>query len=129
LLGFRAPLYEIASAEHRERGYVMMVEICNGTTAGGAYRFAPGADPRDGYFDVCVVRRVSLLRFLTAVPRVIRGTHLRMKEVTLFQTREVVLRSEAGPLLVHLDGELRTLPGPACRVRVEAARLNVVVAT
>jgi len=24
----------------RERGYMMMIEVCNGTTAGGSYRFA-----------------------------------------------------------------------------------------
>src|SRR2546425_8084210 len=102
--GYRAPLCEISSAEWRERGYVMMVEVCNGTTAGGAYRFAPGADPADGYFDVCLVRRVSLLRFLGAVPRVMRGTHLGMKEIKLFRTREVVLHTPDAPLLLHLDG-------------------------
>ncbi len=127
-LGFRPPLCEISSAEHRERGYVMMVEVCNGTTAGGAYRFAPGADPRDGYLDVCIVRRISLLRFLAAVPRVMRGTHLRMKEVKLFQTRELVLRAVEGPLLLHLDGELRAPAGASCCVRVEPGRLNVLVA-
>jgi len=129
-LGFRPPLCEVAAAEHRERGYVMMVEVCNGSTAGGAYRFAPGADPTDGYLDVCLVRRVSLLRFLVAVPRVMRGTHLGLPEVTVFRTREVVLRSLQAPLLLHLDGELRApLPGvDQCRVRVEPGRLNVLVA-
>src|SRR5207247_8970766 len=52
-------LVEIRSAEFRERGYVMMVEVCNGTTAGGDYRFAPHADPADGQLDVCLVRRRS----------------------------------------------------------------------
>src|SRR3989449_6064133 len=33
--GFRPPLVDIRSAEFRERGHVMMVEVCNGTTAGG----------------------------------------------------------------------------------------------
>ena len=126
--GYRAPLCEISSAEWRERGYVMMVEVCNGTTAGGAYRFAPGADPADGYFDVCLVRRVSLLRFLGAVPRVMRGTHLGMKEIKLFRTREVVLHTPDAPLLLHLDGELRALEQRQCSVRVEPGRLNVLVA-
>jgi len=127
-LRFRPVLCEVSSAEWCERGYIMMVEVCNGTTAGGAYRFAPGADPADGYFDVCVVRRVSWLRFLGAIPRVMRGTHPGMREIKLFRTREVVLRTPEAPLLLHLDGELRALEGRECRVRVEPGCLNVLVA-
>ena len=126
--GFQPLLCEVSSAEWRERGYVMMVEVCNGTTAGGAYRFAPGADPADGHLDVCLVRRVSLLRFLRAVPRVMRGTHVGMEEIKLFRTREVVLRTPEAPLLLHLDGELRALEGRECSIRVEPGRLNVLVA-
>src|SRR5207245_2428805 len=111
-----------------ETGYLMMMEVCNGTTAGGSYRFAPGALPGDGRLDVCLVRRVSLLRFLMAMPRVMRGTHGTMREVALFQTREVTIRSLDGPLLLHLDGELREPDTRQCTVRVEPARLNVMVA-
>jgi diacylglycerol kinase family enzyme len=107
---------------------MMLVEICNGTTAGGSYRFAPAALPADGRLDVCVVRRVSLARFLLAVARVMRGTHGTMREVALFQTRSITVRSLEGPLVFHLDGELRE-PGTAeCTVRVDRARLNVLVA-
>jgi diacylglycerol kinase (ATP) len=127
-LGFRPPLLEVNAAEHRERGYMMMVEVCNGTTAGGAYRFAPAADPADGYLDVCLVRCVSLPRFLMAIPRVMRGTHTGMKEVTLFQTREVTLRAPEAPLLLHLDGELRSRGNHECTVSVAPGCLNVLVA-
>jgi len=46
---------------------MMMMEVCNGTTAGGSFRVAPDAQPGDARLDVCLVRRVSLLRFLMAV--------------------------------------------------------------
>src|SRR2546430_708098 len=111
-----------------ETGNMMMVEVCNGTTAGGSYRFAPDALPGDGRLDVCLVRRVSLLRFLMAVPRVMRGTHATMREVALFQTRQVTIRSLDGPLLLHLDGELREPDAHECSVRVEPGRLTVLVA-
>ena len=125
---FRPPLFEVRSAEFSETGYMMMVEVCNGTTAGGDYRFAPGADPADGRLDACLVRKVSLPRFLMAVPRVIRGTHATMPEVALFQTRQLTIRSREAPLLLHLDGELREPDVHECTVRVEPARLNVLVA-
>ena len=123
-----APLrLEIRAAEFRETGYVMLVEVCNGTTAGGSYRFAPQAAPTDGRLDVCVVRRVALPGFLGLLPRVMRGTHGGKRQVALFQTREVTVHSDQ-PLLMHLDGELR---GGArqCTVRVEPARFNALVAS
>src|SRR3989441_9935001 len=56
---FRPPRFEVRASGFAETGYMMMVEICNGTTAGGSYRFAPDADPCDGQLDVCLVRSVS----------------------------------------------------------------------
>jgi YegS/Rv2252/BmrU family lipid kinase len=126
--GFRPPRFEVRASGFAETGYMMMVEVCNGTTAGGSYRFAPRADPADGRLDVCVVRRVSLPRFLLAVPRVMRGTHAGMREVAVFQTREVTIRALEAPLLLHLDGELREPRVHECVVRVEPRRLKVLVA-
>jgi diacylglycerol kinase (ATP) len=126
--GFRAPRLEIHAPGFSETGYMMMVEVCNGTTAGGSYRFAPAAQPGDGRLDVCLVRRLSLPRFLLAVPRVMRGTHGTLREVALFQTRAVTIRSLDGPLVLHLDGELREPEAPACSIRIEPGRLKVMVA-
>jgi YegS/Rv2252/BmrU family lipid kinase len=126
--GFRAPSLDVRAVEHSESGNMMMIEVCNGTNAGGAYRFAPAADPSDGRLDVCLVRRVGLARFLFAIPRVMSGTHETMQEVTSFRTTELVVRSPNGPLQVHLDGELRQPATACCTVTVAPARLNVLVA-
>ena len=125
---FRPPRFEVRSRGFAETGYMMMLEVCNGTTAGGNYRVAPDALPGDGHLDVCLVRRVSLLRFILAVPRVMRGTHANMREVALFQTREVSIKALDGPLRLHMDGELRDPEARQCTVRVQPGRLNVMVA-
>lgn len=128
-VSFRPPLFEVHSEGFAERGRMMMVEVCNGTTAGGNYRFAPQADPADGYLDVCLIRRVGLVRFLTALPRVMRGTHATMKkEVALFRSAALTIRSPEMPLLLHLDGELREPGVHECTVTVEPKCLNVLVA-
>lgn len=125
---FEPPVFDIAAPGFRERGYMMMVEVCNGTTAGGSYRFAPEADPTDGKLDVCLIRRVSLPRFLLAIPRVIRGTHTSMREVALIKTAKLVVRSPERALVVHVDGELREPGVNECTVELERRRLNVLVA-
>ncbi len=125
---FEPPVLDLTAAGFRERGNMMMVEVCNGTTAGGSYRFAPDADPADGKLDVCVIRRVSLPRFLLAIPRVMRGTHVTMREVALIKTAKLVVRSPEEPLVLHVDGELREPGVNECTVKVERGRLNVLVA-
>ena len=112
----------------RERGYMMMVEVCNGTTAGGSYRFAPDADPADGKLDVCLIRRVSLPRFLLAIPRVMRGTHVKMREVAMIKTAKLIVRAPEQPLILHVDGELREPGVNECTVELQPGRLNVLVA-
>ena len=125
---FEPPLFDVAAPGFRERGYMMMVEVCNGTTAGGSYRFAPDADPADGKMDVCLIRRVSLPRFLLAIPRVMSGTHLTMREVALIKTQKLTIRSPEQPLMLHVDGELREPGVNECTVVLERGRLNVLVA-
>jgi diacylglycerol kinase (ATP) len=125
---FEPPLLDVAAPGFRERGYMMMVEVCNGTTAGGSYRFAPDANPADGRLDVCLIRRVSLPRFLLALPRVMRGTHIGMREVAIIKTARLTIRSPEHPLVVHLDGELREPGVNECTVTLERGRLNVLVA-
>jgi diacylglycerol kinase (ATP) len=125
---FRPPLFEVDADGFHERGRMMMVEVCNGTTAGGSYRFAPDADPADGWIDVCLIRRVGLLRFLAALPRVMRGTHGRMPEVALVRTTRLRIRAPEAPLVLHLDGELREPGVHECTVTMEPGCLNVLVA-
>jgi YegS/Rv2252/BmrU family lipid kinase len=125
---FEPLLLDVAAPGFRERGYMMMVEVCIGTTAGGSYRFAPDADPTDGQMDICLIRRVSWPRFLLAIPRVIRGTHTSMREVALLKAAKLVVRSPEQPLVVHVDGELREPGAHECTVELERRRLNVLVA-
>jgi YegS/Rv2252/BmrU family lipid kinase len=125
---FRPPLLEVEADGFSERGRMMMVEVCNGTTAGGSYRFAPDADPSDGQIDACLIRRVGLFRFLVALPRVMRGTHVGMREVAMVRTTRLEIRSPEEPLMLHLDGELRVPGVHECIVTLECGCLNVLVA-
>jgi YegS/Rv2252/BmrU family lipid kinase len=126
--GFVPPVLDIRAGDWNERGPVMMVEVCNGTTAGGSYRFAPNADPADGMLDVCVIQGVRLPRFLMALPKVMKGTHGSMREVRLVRAREITIRCDE-PLVMHLDGELRAPGIRECTVTVEPGRLPVLVAS
>jgi len=104
---FTPPEIEVVAEEHRERARIMLFAIGIAPFAGGGFRLTPRAEADDGFLDACLIRQVGLLRFLRDVPRVVRGTHGTLDEVTMFRTKRVRVTGLSGPLAMHLDGELR----------------------
>jgi YegS/Rv2252/BmrU family lipid kinase len=104
------------------RGYT--VAACNSGVYGGGMRLAPAARLDDGLLDIVVIEQVSKLRFLTNLPRVFRGTHVRLPTVKVFQAAEVAISADR-PFTLYADGDpiaqlparVRALPG-AVRVLV-----------
>src|SRR5260221_1359597 len=128
-LSFKAPHLEVSSQEHRESGPMMMLAACIGVSGGGSFYLAPKADPTDGLLDVCLIRKVGLMTFLKSVPKVMKGTHTSLDEVTLYRTKSVTIRSQDGaPLVLQLDGELRELGQTEVTIPIEPRRLRVLVA-
>jgi len=126
---FDPPELEVITPEHHERARVMMMEVAIGPSIGGGFKIAPWAITDDGLFDVCVIRRVGLMRFLRYVPRVVRGMHTDMPDVALFRSNNVRLNAPSGPVLVHLDGELLELPeGEPQTVEMLPQHLRVICA-
>ena len=124
---FRAPMLEVTSREHSETGAMMMLECSIGVCAGGGFYLTPQADPSDGLLDVCLIRKVGLLQFLRDVPKVLKGTHVRLDEVAMFRTPALKIRSTEEPLLLHLDGELRQPESREIEVTLVPKRLRVLV--
>ncbi len=99
-------------------GVVNSVVICNGQFFGGGMRVGPQASLDDGQLDVLTVGVFTPFGFLWNTPRLYRGTHLRLKQVTLQRGRTVQVESPQR-LSVQADGELigecpatfRVLPG------------------
>ena len=125
---FRAPVLEVASEAHRETGAMMMLECSIGISAGGGFYLTPQADPSDGLLDVCLIRKVGLVKFLRYVPRVLSGDHTSLPEVAMLKTASLTIRSPEEPLLLHLDGELRTPESRQIEVTLSPKRLRVLVA-
>jgi len=128
-LRYRAPTITVAAPEQQATGPAMLTEVAIGRTAGGGFKLTPDADPADGLFDVCMIRRVGLWRFLRYAPRVLAGTHAGLPPVTMFRTSTVRLGTPGLPLVAHLDGELRRYDGEEVELRVVPRALRVRCAT
>ena len=98
----------------------MLVSVANNRSLGGGMRIAPDADLADGMLDLFIVERMSKLRFLRMFPKVFRGEHTDLPEVTLL--RAAAVRIEAEGIVAYADGErigplpidVAVVPGALC---------------
>jgi diacylglycerol kinase (ATP) len=97
----------VLDGQRDESRLYALVAVSIGPTYGGGFQINPGADPRDGYFDVCTIWKPSQLRALRLLPMVEKGTHVNQPEVKRTRVRSILLES-AAPVYAHLDGEVIT---------------------
>jgi len=100
------------------------VAVANSGVYGGGMRLAPDASIEDGRLDVVTTSATSRGRFLRALPKVFRGTHVREPSVAVRPARVVELAADR-PFRVFADGDpVAALP---CTVRVRPGALRVLL--
>lgn len=78
--------------------------VANGTTFGGSFKLAPGAQIDDGLLNVCEIGRINWMKRFFNIYRLKKGTHGALKEVMLSTCTHASL--EGNPdLHAHIDGE------------------------
>ncbi|WP_137845227.1 diacylglycerol kinase [Microbacterium sp. 2FI] len=87
----------------RFTGDRVMATVGNGTSYGGGIPICPDADVEDGLLDLILVRPAGRLRLLRLLPRVYRGTHTSLEEVTTRRVRSV--RLSAPGVTAYADGD------------------------
>jgi len=102
-------------------GELVMATVGNTSHYGGGIPICPDADPADGLLDVILVRPAGRVRLLRLLPRVYRGTHTSIDEVSTYRVRSVRLSSPG--VTAYADGDpIGTLP---LRIDVTPASLSV----
>jgi YegS/Rv2252/BmrU family lipid kinase len=105
-------------------GPLVLGTAANGRFFGGGMQVAPRAEPGDGLFDAVVVPGFSRTRLLRELPRIYRGTHLDVPEVSLHRGQFIEAEAAPGKLWVEIDGEpLGTLPA---RIEVLPGAISVL---
>ena len=100
-------------------GDMLLCTAANGQYVGGSYRCAPRSLPDDGLAELCLVKPVSRLRFLTLMNAYKAGSHLedpRFKSFVLYRRGRVIEVSGKPGFMVSLDGEI--VEGESFRVEV-----------
>lgn len=89
----------------------MIIAAGNGRSVGGGFWLCPDAEPDDGRFDICIVRRTSYMESLRVLPKILRGTHAKHQKVEMHRAKRVEIEALGpDPLFFQLDGELHEPP-------------------
>lgn len=79
--------------------------MCNGGREGGGFNVSPHSRPDDGSLDYMSVRKVNRLQMMRILPEVMKGTHLKLSDVSSGKFIRMDVESDR-PMYVHTDGEI-----------------------
>lgn len=100
---FRLDLELADGTQETLSGDLVMATVGNGRTYGGGIPICPDADPADGLLDVTLVRPGGRLHLLRLLPRVYKGTHTSLDEVSTRRVRSIRLDSPG--VTAYADGD------------------------
>ncbi|MGN6127305.1 MAG: diacylglycerol/lipid kinase family protein [Humibacter sp.] len=123
LLTFRPIAYRLEVDGVTSDRSAMLVSVANGRSIGAGMMITPDAQLDDGMLDLFVVEAMSRLKLLRVFPRVFKGTHTSLPEVSIVRARSVKLQAEGA--IAYADGE-RVGPLPV-EVTVVPRAMSVLV--
>lgn len=98
------------------------VVVANGAYMGGGMNLAPRARLDDGLLDVLLIHKQPISRRLWNFSRIYSGRHIRSRDFSYDQARQITI-SSSEPVLLEADGEL--LGSLPCTVDLLPAALHV----
>jgi len=105
ILKFKSKEIEINIDDKRIKINSTLLSVANGKYYGGGMKVAPKANLKDGYFDICLVSKLSKIKMLALFPKLINGTHDEIKEVSFYRGKIVNIVADE-EMSLNIDGEL-----------------------
>jgi len=81
-----------------------LIILANGCYFGGAMYVAPEAELDDGLLDLLILKEISVVKFLWHLPKIYKGTHLKIPEIFFQKVRKFSAESSE-QVFVDIDGE------------------------
>lgn len=124
------PLRIELESEHGSRkldARALAALVTVGPSVAGGLILSPEARPDDGALDFLLIEDLALLGVMRHLPKVFRGTHGSVPQITMSQIRRVRIESGSNtPLHFELDGELMSETSPWLEVEVLPDRIQVL---
>ena len=106
--GIATPEILVESDELQWDGPLTLANVSNGPWVGGMFHIAPMAKNDDGVLELLIAAPVTRTRILKLLPKLMRGTHMKEREIVHASVRRVKIWASAA-VPSHLDGEVQPL--------------------
>ena len=90
---------------------ILLATFANGKYVGGKYKCAPRSNNEDGLLEICIVKPISLLRFISLIGKYEKGTHLdnpKLKKFITYKQSKKIIIDTPKESKICLDGEIYT---------------------
>lgn len=115
----------VEKGDKKEKRKIFLISAGNGAFMGGGFRITPKAKINDGLLDFGIIRGLTKGEIFAHLPKVIKGTHLKLAQVEYFQATSLTIESENG-VPVQVDGELLSPAMKHIDIRIEKDALQVI---
>ena len=108
---FANPRFQATIVENgMSRTYSDVIFLCfmNSRYEGGGLLMAPDASPCDGKLSVVLAHGIRPLRVLTMLPKLLRGTHVKHRNVTVLSCESIEVITDQKQYL-HTDGDVQCM--------------------
>jgi diacylglycerol kinase (ATP) len=105
LLTYREIKFRLTAGGKTIEDFCFITTVGNGRRFGGGFPLTPKAFADDGVFDVCLVKKISLLFRIKELLAVLKKKHIYDRPVRYFQTGRLLIETDE-TVPVHLDGEI-----------------------
>lgn len=91
---------------------IVLCAIGNGKYFGGGMKILPESVIDDGYLNICIVDKIPKIKFLWFFPKVYKGKHMSIKEVTMHKGKKVSIIPQDTSIWINVDGEIFEYDNP-----------------
>ncbi len=126
LFYYRAPLTRLELDDGTLEEPALMISVMNGRRMGGGFLMTPFSRPDDGFFDLCIGKKMSQLEMLSFVPRFMKGTQVGDPRVIMSRSCRVRITLREGSQVAHADGETLSTDLRELELEVIPQALSVV---
>jgi len=99
----------IADGEIMIENKILLGGASNGKYVGGAYKCAPYSDNEDGLLEVCIVKPISIFKFVSLIGKYKKGTHLdnpKFRKIIKYKRAKKVVIESDDNFKICIDGEI-----------------------
>jgi YegS/Rv2252/BmrU family lipid kinase len=106
---YQTPRFQVYFDDQLVSQKALLLAVGLGPRIGGGFYLTPDALFDDELLDSCLVNPVGRATMLQMLPKVMRGTHVTSRHVTMRRSHSIKLASDMA-LPVHIDGEIFAHP-------------------